>query len=65
MISEVSGVIILACESTRTKDGQEYYSGFVVHVGSSQTMYNLGYYSDTWMKDFFEPYNGEVTLSNE
>lgn len=58
LISNRNRMILLALRSAK------YYTGIEVYSGNGG--YNsVGEYSETWAKDAFDPYYGEVTIGNQ
>jgi hypothetical protein len=54
MIGKDSGLIVLAKKA----------KGGCIH-GTSLDQDSCGYYSETWIKDEFEDFDGEITLTND
>ena len=71
MKSKVNGEIILATEE-HTKDGNPALKGVVIRKGKVThdifgigNTHELGYYSEKWDKDVFEPFPEPITIKNK
>lgn len=56
--SRLTGVIVLVLE----QDSRDLY-GTVLQQGKSP--YSVGHYSEDWTKEYFEPYYGSITLTQD
>ena len=47
-------------------DGRRHYSGMcIIAAPEAGLLYEVGTYADNWDISSFEPFDGEITLSNE
>ena len=60
MRNKISGTTIIAIDQLR--DGS--YVGTVIGLPKEDSMFYIGYYSDTWHADNFVPCNSTVILKN-
>ena len=56
MISRESGNVVLF-----TKNGY----GTILMATTKEKEHQLGYFSNCWNMDYFRPFNGEITLTND
>jgi len=60
---ESKGLIVLTSAHTGAK-GEVLFSGTVIVSGGNSARV-VGEYVNCWMKMFFQPFNGEITLKND